>query len=135
MTGLIRSLPAGLDEPLLERGSSLSAGEKQLISFARALAPDPRLLILDEATSSVDTDTELKIRDALSNMVAGHTSIVIAHRLSTIRRADRIIVLHKGKIRETGTHRDLLAKQGLYWKLYQLQYRDQENGAARKQIR
>ncbi len=135
LTGLIRSLPAGLDEPLLERGSSLSAGEKQLISFARALAPDPRLLILDEATSSVDTDTELKIRDALSNMVAGHTSIVIAHRLSTIRRADRIIVLHKGKIRETGTHRDLLAKQGLYWKLYQLQYRDQENGAARKQIR
>ena len=128
LTGLVRSLPGGFDEPLLERGSSLSVGEKQLISFARALAPDPRLLILDEATSSVDTDTELKIREALSRMVTDHTAIVIAHRLSTIRRANRIIVMHKGKIRESGTHRGLLAKQGLYWKLYQLQYRDQENG-------
>ena len=128
LAGMIGSLPGGFDEPLIERGNSLSAGEKQLISFARALAPDPRLLILDEATSSVDTDTELKIRQALSRMVAGHTAIVIAHRLSTIRRASRIIVMHKGKIHESGTHRELLAKQGLYWKLYQLQYRDQENG-------
>ena len=127
LAGLIRSLPGGFDEPTLERGSSLSSGEKQLISFARALAPDPRLLILDEATSSVDTDTELKIREALARMVTGHTVIVIAHRLSTIRRASRIIVMHKGKIRESGTHRELLAKQGIYWKLYQLQYRDQEN--------
>ena len=127
LAGLIGSRPGGFDEPLLERGSSLSAGEKQLISFARALAPDPRLLILDEATSSVDTDTELKIREALSRMVTGHTAIVIAHRLSTIRRASRIIVMHKGKIRESGTHRELLAKQGIYWKLYELQYRDQEN--------
>ena len=127
LAGLIGSRPGGFEEPLLERGSSLSAGEKQLISFARALAPDPRLLILDEATSSVDTDTELKIREALSRMVTGHTAIVIAHRLSTIRRASRIIVMHKGKIRESGTHRELLAKQGIYWKLYELQYRDQEN--------
>ncbi len=128
LAGLIGSRPGGFDEPLLERGSSLSAGEKQLISFARALAPDPRLLILDEATSSVDTDTELKIREALSRMVTGHTAIVIAHRLSTIRRASRIIVMHKGKIRESGTHRELLGIQGIYWKLYELQYRDQENG-------
>ena len=131
---LVESLPAGFDEPLAEGGSSLSTGEKQLISFARALASDPQFLILDEATSSVDTDTELKIREAFSRMVAGHTVIVIAHRLSTIQRADRIIVMHKGTIHETGTHRYLISRKGIYWKLYQLQYRDQENvGGVRAQ--
>lgn len=124
---LFESLPAGFDEPLVKGGSSFSAGEKQLISFARALASDPQFLILDEATSSVDTDTELKIRKAFSRMVAGHTAIVIAHRLSTIQRADRIIVMHKGTIHETGTHRYLMSKKGIYWKLYQMKYRDQKN--------
>ena len=124
--GFVQSLPRGFDEPLLERGSSLSSGQKQLISFARALAHNPSFLILDEATSSVDTETELKISEALSRMVSGHTSIVIAHRLSTIQRADRILVMHKGKVREEGRHQDLLARKGIYWRLYQLQYRDQE---------
>ncbi len=126
LDGFVQSLPHGFDEPLLERGSSLSSGQKQLISFARALAHNPSFLILDEATSSVDTETELKIRGALSRMVSGHTSIVVAHRLSTIQRADRILVMHKGKVREQGRHQDLLAKKGIYWRLYQLQYRDQE---------
>ena len=129
--GFVQSLPHGFDEPLLERGSSLSSGQKQLISFARALAHNPSFLILDEATSSVDTETELKIREALSRMVSGHTSIVIAHRLSTIQRADRILVMHKGKVREEGRHQDLLARKGIYWRLYQLQYRDQEADRAR----
>ena len=129
--GFVQSLPRGFDEPLLERGSSLSSGQKQLISFARALAHNPSFLILDEATSSVDTETELKIREALSRMVSGHTSIVIAHRLSTIQRADRILVMHKGKVREEGRHQDLLARKGIYWRLYQLQYRDQEADRAR----
>ena len=128
--GFVQSLPRGFDEPLLERGSSLSSGQKQLISFARALAHNPSFLILDEATSSVDTETELKIREALSRMVSGHTSIVIAHRLSTIQRADRILVMHKGKVREEGRHQDLLARKGIYWRLYQLQYHDQEAGRA-----
>jgi ATP-binding cassette subfamily B protein len=97
-----------------------------LISFARALAHDPRFLILDEATSSVDTETEFRVRDALDKMVEGRTSIVIAHRLSTIQRADRILVMHKGRLRESGTHQQLLAQKGIYWKLYQLQYKDQE---------
>ena len=129
--GFVQGLPRGFDEPLLERGSSLSSGQKQLISFARALAHNPSFLILDEATSSVDTETELKIREALSRMVSGHTSIVIAHRLSTIQRADRILVMHKGKVREEGRHQDLLARKGIYWRLYQLQYRDQEADRAR----
>jgi ATP-binding cassette subfamily B protein len=122
----IRSLPEGFAQPILERGSSLSTGQKQLISFARALAHNPRFLILDEATSSVDTETELRVRDALARMVAGRTSIVIAHRLSTIQRADRILVMHKGQLRESGAHQELLALRGIYWKLYQLQYKDQE---------
>ena len=126
LSGFIGSLAGGFEEPLTERGSSLSSGQKQLIGFARALVHNPKFLILDEATSSVDTDTEMKIRDALSRMVTGHTSIIIAHRLSTIHRADRILVTHKGQIRETGTHQELLAKRGIYWRLYQLQYRDQE---------
>jgi ATP-binding cassette subfamily B protein len=126
LADFIRSLPAGYKEEVRERGSTLSTGQKQLISFARALAHDPRILILDEATSSVDTETEFRVRDALSRMVEGRTSLVIAHRLSTVQRADKIIVMHKGKVREMGTHQQLLAQRGIYWKLYQLQYKDQE---------
>ncbi len=124
----IESLPNGFDEPVRERGNSLSTGQKQLINFARALAYNPRILILDEATSSVDTDTELRIRGALERMVEGRTSVLIAHRLSTVQRADTILVMHKGQLREMGTHQELLAEHGLYWKLYQLQYKDQELG-------
>ncbi|HME31481.1 MAG TPA: ABC transporter ATP-binding protein [Terriglobales bacterium] len=122
----IRSLPGGFAEEVRERGSTLSTGQKQLISFARALAHNPKILILDEATSSVDTETEFKVREALTRMVEGRTSIIIAHRLSTIQRADKIIVMHKGKVREIGSHQQLLANRGIYWKLYQLQYKDQE---------
>ena len=122
----IESLPAEFNEPVRERGNSLSTGQKQLINFARALAYNPRILILDEATSSVDTDTELRIRGALERMVEGRTSVLIAHRLSTIQRADTILVMHKGQLREMGTHQELLANRSLYWKLYQLQYKDQE---------
>ncbi len=122
----IRSLPGGFAEEVKERGSTLSTGQKQLISFARALAHDPKILILDEATSSVDTETEFRVRDALTRMVEGRTSIMIAHRLSTVQRANKIIVMHKGKVRETGSHQQLLANRGIYWKLYQLQYKDQE---------
>ncbi len=126
----IRSLPLAFDEPVRERGATLSTGQKQLISFARALAHAPRILILDEATSSVDTETELRVRLALSRMITGRTSVLIAHRLSTIQTADSILVMHKGQLRERGTHQQLLAERGLYWRLYQLQYRDQETGAA-----
>jgi ATP-binding cassette subfamily B protein len=122
----IRSLPGGFSEEVKERGSTLSTGQKQLISFARALAHNPKILILDEATSSVDTETEFRVRDALTRMLAGRTSIMIAHRLSTVQRANKIIVMHKGKVREIGTHQQLLANRGIYWKLYQLQYKDQE---------
>ncbi|HEV3330878.1 MAG TPA: ABC transporter ATP-binding protein [Bryobacteraceae bacterium] len=122
----IRTLPEGFQHPIRERGSGLSTGQKQLISFARALAHNPRYLILDEATSSVDTETEFRVREALARMVEGRTSIIIAHRLSTIQRADRILVMHKGYLRESGTHQQLLAQRGIYWKLYQLQYKDQE---------
>jgi ATP-binding cassette subfamily B protein len=127
----IETLPAKFDEPVQERGNSLSTGQKQLVNFARALAYNPRILILDEATSSVDTDTELRIRGALERMVEGRTSVLIAHRLSTVQRADTILVMHKGQLREMGSHQQLLARRGLYWKLYQLQYKDQEtNGHA-----
>jgi ATP-binding cassette subfamily B protein len=122
----IRTLPAQFDEPVLERGSTLSTGQKQLISFARALAHRPGILILDEATSSVDTETELRVESALARMITGRTSVLIAHRLSTIQRADTILVMHKGKLREQGSHQQLLALRGLYFKLYQLQYKDQE---------
>jgi ATP-binding cassette subfamily B multidrug efflux pump len=125
----VRGLAKGFDEPVLERGNSLSTGQKQLINFARALAYDPRILILDEATSSVDTDTEMKIRLALERMVEGRTSVLIAHRLSTVQRADVILVMHKGQLREFGSHQELLGQRGIYWKLYQLQYKDQEPGA------
>jgi ATP-binding cassette subfamily B protein len=124
----VRSLPDGFNQSIRERGGSLSTGQKQLISFARALAHRPRYLILDEATSSVDTETEFRVREALARMVEGRTSIIIAHRLSTIQRADRILVMHKGKLRESGSHQELLALRGIYWKLYQLQYKDQERG-------
>ena len=126
----VEGLAKGFDEPVLERGSSLSTGQKQLINFARALAYDPRILILDEATSSVDTETEQKIRLALERMVEGRTSVLIAHRLSTVQRADVILVMHKGQLREFGSHQELLGQRGIYWKLYQLQYKDQEPGAA-----
>jgi ATP-binding cassette, subfamily B, multidrug efflux pump len=122
----IRALPKGFNEEVRERGSTLSTGQKQLISFARALAHEPKILILDEATSSVDTETEFKVRDALARMVEGRTSLIIAHRLSTVQRADKIIVMHKGQLREMGTHQELLAQRGIYFKLYQLQYKDQE---------
>lgn len=126
LADFIRSLPNGFNEEVRERGSTLSTGQKQLISFARALAHDPKILILDEATSSVDTETEFRVRDALNRMVEGRTSLIIAHRLSTVQRADKIIVMHKGQVREMGTHQQLLAQRGIYYKLYQLQYKDQE---------
>jgi ATP-binding cassette, subfamily B, multidrug efflux pump len=122
----IRAQPNGFEQGVHERGSTLSTGQKQLISFARALAHNPKILILDEATSSVDTETEFRVREALSKLVEGRTSLIIAHRLSTIQRADKIIVMHKGKVREMGSHQQLLAQRGIYWKLYQLQYKDQE---------
>ena len=134
LADFVRSLPGGFEEEVRERGSTLSTGQKQLISFARALAHDPRILILDEATSSVDTETEFRVRDALNRMVEGRTSIIIAHRLSTVQRADKIIVMHKGQVREMGTHQQLLAQRGIYYKLYQLQYKDQEVGAPGSQV-
>jgi len=129
LSDFIHTLPNGFKEEVRERGSTLSTGQKQLISFARALAHNPKILILDEATSSVDTETEFRVRDALSRMVEGRTSVIIAHRLSTIQRADKIIVMHKGQVREIGSHQELLAHRGIYYKLYQLQYKDQEIGA------
>ena len=122
----IADLPQKYGEEVKERGATLSVGQKQLISFARALAYNPKILILDEATSSIDTETELLIKEAIEKLMVNRTAIVIAHRLSTIQNADKIIVLHKGEIRETGNHQQLLAKKGIYYKLYQLQYKDQE---------
>ena len=129
LADFIRTLPGGFKEEVRERGSTLSTGQKQLISFARALAHNPKILILDEATSSVDTETEFRVRDALNHMVEGRTALIIAHRLSTIQRADKIIVMHKGQVREMGSHQQLLAQRGIYYKLYQLQYKDQEVAA------
>jgi len=126
----IELLPNKYSEEVKERGATLSVGQKQLISFARALAYDPKILILDEATSSVDTETEQLIQKAIRKLLVGRTAIVIAHRLSTIQNADKIIVMHKGEIRETGNHQELLAKRGIYYKLYQLQYKDQELAAS-----
>jgi ATP-binding cassette subfamily B multidrug efflux pump len=124
----IHALPQGYDTVVRERGATLSVGQKQLLSFARALAHEPRILILDEATSSVDTETEALIQDALKVLLRGRTAIVIAHRLSTVQNVDEILVMHRGTIRERGSHADLLARRGLYWRLYQLQYKDQESG-------
>jgi ATP-binding cassette subfamily B protein len=128
----ISRLPSGYASPVAERGATLSVGQKQLLSFARALAFDPRVLVLDEATSSVDTETELLIRDALHVLMSGRTTIAIAHRLSTIQDTDKILVLHKGHLREAGTHQELLALRGIYFKLYQLQYKDQEGKEAKE---
>lgn len=127
----IKSLPGVFREAVKERGSTLSVGQKQLLSFARALAHNPRILILDEATSSVDPETEFLIREALRRLLENRTSLVIAHRLSTIQNASKIVVLHRGRVREVGTHQELLQKQGIYFKLYQLQYMDQEIPVAR----
>jgi len=122
----IRRLPGRYDHELHERGSDLSTGQKQLIAFARALAFDPEILmVLDEATANVDTETELVIQQSLVTLMEGRTSIIIAHRLSTIRHVDRIIVLHRGRIVESGTHAELLARRGVYFRLYELQYKDQ----------
>jgi ATP-binding cassette subfamily B protein len=125
----IERLPGGLAAPVRERGAGLSVGQKQLLAFARALAFDPRVLILDEATSSIDTETEQLIQQALQRLLAGRTSIVIAHRLSTVQRADRILVLHKGRVREEGTHQELLARRGVYYRLYLLQFSGAERAA------
>ena len=122
----IEKLPAGLESPVVERGATLSVGQRQLLSFARALAFAPEVLILDEATSNVDTDTETLIRYALHRLMAGRTTVAIAHRLSTVQDMDRILVFHKGELREVGAHQELLSRRGLYYKLYQLQYKDQE---------
>jgi len=122
----IERLPMGYDTEVKERGATLSVGQKQLLSFARALAHDPRVLILDEATSSVDTETEQLIQHALRVLLRDRTAIVIAHRLSTVQNVDEILVLHKGRIRERGRHQELLARRGMYWRLYELQYKDQE---------
>ena len=126
----IARLPNGYASAVAERGATLSVGQKQLLSFARALAFDPRVLILDEATSSVDTETELLIRDALHVLMAGRTTIAIAHRLSTIQDMDKILVLHKGRLRESGTHQELLAARGIYFRLFELQYKGREQPAA-----
>jgi ATP-binding cassette subfamily B multidrug efflux pump len=130
----VRSLPEGFKSVVQERGTTMSTGQKQLISFARALAHNPKILVLDEATSSVDTETEIRVREALTRMVEGRTSVIIAHRLSTIQRADKIIVMHKGHVREVGTHQQLLTQRGIYWKLYQLQYKDQELGVGETKV-
>ena len=118
----ISQLPQRYNEPVMERGATLSTGQRQLIAFARVLAYNPSIFILDEATSNIDTETELLIQDALNKVIKGRTSIIIAHRLSTIQNVDRILVLHKGEIVEEGSHFELLDKQGLYYDLYRLQY-------------
>jgi ATP-binding cassette, subfamily B, multidrug efflux pump len=122
----LRSLPEGVSSSVNERGSTLSVGQRQLVNFARAMAHNPRFLILDEATSSVDTKTEFQIREALDRLLSGRTALVIAHRLSTIQHADRILVFHKGRLREQGAHQELLGQRGIYYRLYQLQYKEQE---------
>jgi len=131
----IERLPGGYEAIVQERGATLSAGQRQLLAFARALAHDPQVLILDEATSSVDTQTEAHIQDALRRLMRGRTSLVIAHRLSTIQDVDRIVVLHHGKVREIGTHAELMALGGIYHRLYQLQALRAAHPEAPKRVR
>jgi ATP-binding cassette subfamily B multidrug efflux pump len=126
----IRALPDGYEMAVAERGATFSVGQRQLLSFARALAHDPAVLVLDEATSSIDTDTERLIQDALHVLMADRTTIAVAHRLSTVQDMDQILVFHKGRLREQGTHQELLSQRGLYHTLYELQYRDQESQIA-----
>jgi ATP-binding cassette subfamily B protein len=130
---LAGALTDGLETKVVERGDNLSAGQKQLVGFARALCRNPRLLILDEATSDVDVETEARIQRALAGLLTGRTSIIIAHRLTTILGVDRIIVMHKGAVREFGSHRELLAQRGLYWRLHQLQFGSQDRSAPRSE--
>ena len=120
----IKKLPNQYEEPVMERGATLSSGEKQLLAFARTLAFNPSILILDEATSNIDTETELLIQDALEKLIKNRTTIAVAHRLSTIQNSDKIIVLNKGEIKEMGNHQELLEKEGLYYELYKLQYKE-----------
>ena len=124
--GFVRSLKGGLDHEVEERGATFSLGQKQLLSFARTLVHDPPILVLDEATANIDTETEHLIQLALERLMENRTVIVIAHRLSTIKKADRIIVMHHGEIREQGSHRELLQRDGLYKRLHELQYRGQD---------
>ena len=119
---------------MMERGATFSAGQRQLLAFARALAFDPKILVLDEATSNIDTETEMLIQDALTRLTRNRTTIVIAHRLSTIQHADKIIVLHKGRVRESGTHQELLARRGMYHSLYLLQYQKQEPSSSSERL-
>jgi ABC-type multidrug transport system fused ATPase/permease subunit len=128
----VQSMPDGYLTDVKERGQSLSLGQRQLLSFARALAFNPEILVLDEATSSVDTQTELLIQEALSRLLENRTAIIIAHRLSTIQHSDKILVIHKGEIRESGTHQELLAQKGIYYRLYKLQFEEQNNLMAGK---
>jgi ATP-binding cassette subfamily B protein len=126
----VAALPGGLKAPVTERGGTFSTGQKQLLAFARALAADPQVLVLDEATANIDTETEQRIQGAIGRVVERRTALVVAHRLSTIRRADRILVMHRGRIHEAGTHEELLGRDGLYRRLYDLQYRPAENDAS-----
>jgi ABC-type multidrug transport system fused ATPase/permease subunit len=124
----IETLPGQLEEPVVERGASFSTGQRQLLAIARALAGDPRIVILDEATSSVDSNTEARIEEATRELLRGRSALVVAHRLSTVRRADRILVLHKGQLREQGTHAQLLEQDGIYARLYRLQFAEAAGG-------
>jgi ATP-binding cassette subfamily B protein len=130
----IQKLPSGYQTKVGEGGETLSAGERQLLAFARALYVEPKILILDEATSHVDPETERLIQEGLARLLKGRTAIVIAHRLSTIQHADRIVVLHKGRVREIGTHAELMARKGLYFRLYHLQYGQPSNAECRMRI-
>jgi ATP-binding cassette subfamily B protein len=125
---MVAHLPTGLETWVQERGDNLSSGQKQMIAFARALVHDPKVLILDEATSNIDMETEVRIRRAVSQLLVNRTTLVIAHRLSTVLAADRILVMHKGRVAEIGCHEDLIARRRLYWRLFQIQFGQQDNG-------